>query len=87
MRTKGERLDELRGMLRDVFVARAGGASYPRLARAHGYVDGYMRALLESGHATKEELLQLVAAERTGVSGPATREIGREDCVAEVVAA
>jgi hypothetical protein len=61
-------------MLRDVFVARQSGASYPRLARAHGYVDGYMRALLESGQATKEELLELVAAERASISGPATRE-------------
>jgi hypothetical protein len=75
MRTKAEILDELRVMLRDVFVARSAGASYPRLARAHGYVDGYMRALLESGQATKEELLELVAAERTSVSGPATRDL------------
>ena len=85
MRTKAEMLDELKVMLRDVFVARTGGASYPRLARAHGYVDGYMRALLQSGQATKEELLQLVAAERAAVSGPATREILHED--SEIVAA
>jgi hypothetical protein len=79
MRTKDEMLDELKVMLRDVFVARASGASYPRLARAHGYVDGYMRALLESGHASKDELLEIVAAERTAVSGPATRNLIRDD--------
>jgi hypothetical protein len=75
MRSKGEMVLELRRLLNDVFVARATGASYPRLARAHGYVDGYMRALLDSGQATKAELLEIVALERTSVSGPATREI------------
>jgi len=79
MRTKAEILDELRVMLHDVFVARTSGASYPRMARAHGYVDGYMRALLESGQASKEELLELVAAERASVSGPATRDLRQAD--------
>jgi 2-hydroxychromene-2-carboxylate isomerase len=75
MRSKADMVQELKQMLRDVFSARAEGANYQRLARAHGYVDGYMRALLESGQATKEELLAIVAAERAGVSGPATREV------------
>ena len=85
MRTKDEMLGELKGMLRDVFVARASGTGYARLARAHGYVDGYMRALLESGHASKEELLELVAAERAAVSGPSTRALMRDED--EIVAA
>jgi hypothetical protein len=76
MKTKAEMLDELRKMLHDVFVARAAGTSHPRMARAHGYVDGYMRALLESGLADKRELLALVAGEREGVFGPA---LGRRD--------
>lgn len=75
MRDKAEMMAELRRMLQDVFTLRHAGANYPRLARAHGYVDGYMRALLESGQATKQELLVLVAEERAEVSGPATREI------------
>jgi hypothetical protein len=70
--SKAEMLSELRKMLHDVFVARATGASHPKMTRAHGYVDGYMRALLESGAATKDELLALVAEERAVVSGPAT---------------
>lgn len=74
MRAKAEMLAELRRMLQDVFSLRHAGANYPRVARAHGYVDGYMRALLESGQATKQELLQLVAEERVVSSGPATRE-------------
>ena len=65
-------LSELRKMLHDVFVARATGALHPKITRSHGYVDGYMRALLETGTASKEELLMLVAEERAIVSGPAT---------------
>ncbi len=86
MRSKSDLIAELQLLLHDVFVARQKGENYPRLARAHGYVDGYMRALLESGQATKEELLELVAAERSRVSGPATREVAMESA-AEIVAA
>jgi hypothetical protein len=81
MRTKAEMLADLRVMLTDVFVAKAAGEQYGRLARAHGYVDGFMRALLETGTVTKAELLELVAAEREKASGPAMRvmEIGPEE--------
>jgi len=79
MRTKTEMLVELRTMLADVFVARAEGGTYGRMARAHGYVDGYMRALLEGGHASKHELLRLVAEEREKAFGPSTRPWGAED--------
>jgi alkylhydroperoxidase/carboxymuconolactone decarboxylase family protein YurZ len=87
MRTsKADMLAELSRLLHDVFVARAEGSNYNRLARAHGYVDGYMRALLESGDATKQELLELVAIERARVSGPATRELAAESA-ADIAAA
>ena len=79
-------LTELQRLLHDAFVARQRGESHPRLARAQGYVDGYMRALLESGQATKQELLELVAAERARVSGPATREMAL-DSASEIAAA
>jgi hypothetical protein len=79
MRTKLEIVNELRSMLKDVFVAKSGGETYARLARAHGYVDGYMRALLETGLVSKEELLAVVAAEREHVSGPAMRAISDVD--------
>jgi hypothetical protein len=84
--SKADMLAELRRLLHDVFVARAEGANYNRLARAHGYVDGYMRALLESGQATKQELLELVATERTLVHGPATRELA-DTSASEIAAA
>ncbi|MCC6216038.1 MAG: hypothetical protein IT376_14325 [Polyangiaceae bacterium] len=69
---KAEMLDNLRAMLRDVFRLRTEGVTYARLARAHGYVDGYMRVLLEAGIADKRELLAIVAEERTTHDGPAT---------------
>lgn len=79
MRSKSEMLAELKTMLHDVFVARAQGTSHPRMARAHGYVDGYMRALLDGGHADKSELLALVAEQREIVSGPATITLHRAE--------
>jgi hypothetical protein len=79
MRTKSEVTGELKQMLRDVFAAKNAGESYARLARAHGYVDGYMRALLELGVISKEELLELVGSERERESGPAIRTLGDVD--------
>ncbi|HEY8038337.1 MAG TPA: hypothetical protein VIF15_01025 [Polyangiaceae bacterium] len=73
MRTKAEMMAELQTMLRDVLAAAAAGTSQARIARAHGYVDGYMRALLDLGVADRVELIQLVAAEREHASGPAVR--------------
>ncbi len=70
--SKSEMLETLRAMLRDVFRLRMDGVAYARLARAHGYVDGYMRVLLETGIADKGELLEIVAEERNKVDGPAT---------------
>jgi hypothetical protein len=75
MRSKAEVLGELQTMLRDVLAATAAGGRSARIARAHGYVDGYMRALLELDVVTKEELIKLVAAERERTSGPAVRTL------------
>jgi hypothetical protein len=75
---KAALLAELRTMLHDVFAARNSGVSHPKLARAHGYVDGYMKALLDSGLATKQDLLALVAEQRSATSGPATTEVALE---------
>ena len=87
MRSKNDLINELKQMLRDVFNARSEGATYQRLARAHGYADGYMRALLEAGLATKEELLALVAEERASISGPATRASMTSQDADEIIAA
>ena len=73
MKTKADVLAELRTMLADVFAAKAAGEAYGRLARAHGYVDGYMRALIDTETCTKAELLEVVNGERERSSGPAVR--------------
>jgi hypothetical protein len=73
MRTKEEVLSDLKLMLRDVLLAKAAGGNMSRIARAHGYVDGFMRALIDLGICTKAELLDIVATEREKASGPAMR--------------
>jgi hypothetical protein len=70
--SKHELLDNLRGMVRDMLKARSDGGAYAKLARANGYVDGYMRVLLETDIADHKELLALVADERRKFDGPAT---------------
>jgi hypothetical protein len=82
MRTKAEVIAELQNMLRDVLSAASGGTSYARIARAHGYVDGYMRALIDLGIAEQKELVQIVAAERERASGPAVRVLTADDEIA-----
>jgi hypothetical protein len=86
MKSKVEVVAELRTMLADVFTAKAAGEAYGRLARAHGYVDGYMRALLELGIVTKAELLDVVNAERERSSGPAMRPMTELTPAANVAA-
>ena len=76
--SKPAMLEHLRSLLNDVFKLRREGAAYARLARQHGYVDGYMRVLLESGIATRSELLEIVAAERVRTDGPATGTLESE---------
>lgn len=56
--------NNLRDLLREVLEARFQGGAYAKLARAHGYADGYMRALLDAGLIDKRELLQIVGTER-----------------------
>jgi hypothetical protein len=80
--SKTQMLENLKGMLKDVFKLRREGVTYARLARAHGYVDGYMRVLLESGMATRQGSLELVATERVRADGPGTGVVSLEDEVA-----
>jgi hypothetical protein len=82
MRTKPELLSELQTMLRDVFAAASCGTAYARIARAHGYVDGFMRALLDMGVVQQRELVELVAVERERASGPAVRVMDSKDVAA-----
>src|SRR4051812_49229429 len=70
--SKTEMLENLRGMLRDVLRLRTEGVAYAKLSRAHGYLDGYMRVLLETGLFSQKELLALISEERNQQDGPAT---------------
>jgi len=76
--SKTEMLENLRGMLRDVLRLRTEGVAYAKLSRAHGYLDGYMRVLLETGLFSQKELLALISEERNLHDGPATGIVGTE---------
>ena len=68
-------LNELRKRLQAALHLQHEGASGAKLAREHGYIDGFMRVLLETEVVTQAELLRVVAEERTRASGPATAPI------------
>ena len=57
--------DANKQLMRDMFAARERGTGYPQMARVHGYVDGYMRALLDCGLSTKEVARSFLVAEPT----------------------
>ncbi|HYP90981.1 MAG TPA: hypothetical protein VEQ59_22600 [Polyangiaceae bacterium] len=73
-----ELLDNLRGLVQDMLRTRSAGGAHAKLARANGYVDGYMRVLLEAGIADHKTLLALVADERRKFDGPATTALRSE---------
>jgi hypothetical protein len=81
---KDELLENLRGMVRDMLKLRSDGGAYAKLARAHGYVDGYMRVLLETGIADTKTLLSIVSEERRKFDGPATAEVTLDEEMASV---
>ena len=60
-------LDRARALVADVTRVRFEGAAYAKLARAHGYADGYMRALLDAGLVDQRELLRAIGEERQRV--------------------
>lgn len=70
---------DLKQLLHDVFVTKAAGKPYATLARAHGYVDGYMRAVLDLGVLDKTEMLAMVTEERARAEGPATAQVALDD--------
>lgn len=59
-----ELLERVRELVREVTVARYEGSLHNKLARAHGYADGYMRALLDAGLVDRKALLATVAGGR-----------------------
>ncbi len=61
---KDELISVLGGLLKDVLKARFAGTERAKLARAHGYADGYMKALLDTGLVDKASLLRAVSESR-----------------------
>ena len=72
---KEQALGRLHELLGDFYGLRCRGASASRLSRAQGYLDGYMRSLLEVGLCSRQELLQAVASQRSNSLGPATKRV------------
>lgn len=79
---KSEMLQTLRTLLGDVFRLRHQGAAYAKIARAEGYIDGYMRMLMDAKLVDQRELLRLIADERCTVDGPATAIVESEARIA-----
>lgn len=82
--TKAESMAELRKGLRTMLALMNEGSTFPKLSRAQGWVDGYMRAMLDAKLATQRELLAVVAEERARMNGPATGQAHERDELAPV---
>jgi hypothetical protein len=65
--SKEELLSRVCELVRQVTEVRFEGAAYAKLARAHGYADGFMRALMDAGLVERDELLAAVAQARREV--------------------
>jgi hypothetical protein len=64
---KQDLLDRVRELVAEVTRARFEGSAHAKLMRAHGYADGYMRALLDAGLADRESLIAVVGDARRDV--------------------
>ncbi len=64
MNADTETIVVLKRLLNEMFDARERGVGGVRFARTHGYADGYMRALIETGLASQDDLLSFVLEER-----------------------
>jgi hypothetical protein len=62
-------LIQLQKLLREALLSRYRGGMHADKARAQGYADGYMRALLDAGLVDRDEMLRVVADARTEVAG------------------
>jgi hypothetical protein len=85
MQLKQQMLSELDILLRNMLDLRSKGSAYAHLSRAQGMVDGFMMALIDSGIATRQEVLDVVRSTRTALDGPGSRKLTRDE--AESVAA
>jgi len=77
-KSQPELLEILRSLLRQSLKLQTEGAAQPRLGQAIGYVDGFVRALLESGIADHATLLAVVREVRAESSGPPTALVAED---------
>jgi hypothetical protein len=71
-KSKAEMHDILRTLLRESLRLQSSGATQPKLSLAQGYVDGFVRALVEAGLSDHQAMLELVREVRAEFGGPAT---------------
>jgi hypothetical protein len=74
-KSESELHEILRSLLRDSMRLHTEGASGSRLGRADGYVDGFVRALVESGLTDHASILAIVKGVRREQGGAATGEL------------
>lgn len=75
---RAELIEILRSLLRESLRLQAQGATQPRLGQAMGYIDGYVRALMETGVADHATLLAVIRDVRAESRGAATRVLEAE---------
>jgi hypothetical protein len=74
-KSQAELHEVLRCLLRDSIRLLAQGAAGSRLGQADGYVDGFIRALVEAGLSDHAAILTIVREVRREIAGPATRAV------------
>lgn len=74
-KSQAELHDVLRSLLRESMRLHAEGAAGSRLGQANGYVDGFIRALVEAGLSDHKTILGIVREVRREVAGPETRAV------------
>ncbi len=57
-------MKRVKELVSDVTRARFEGRAYAKVARAHGYADGYMRALLDAQVVDRTTLLHVITETR-----------------------
>lgn len=74
-KSQAELHDVLKNLLRDSMRLHCEGANGLRLGQADGYVDGFIRALVESGLSDHATILSVIRDTRREFAGPATRTL------------
>ncbi len=74
-KSQGQLHEILKSLLRESMRLHADGAAGLHLGRADGYVDGFVRALVEAGLSDHASILAVVRGVRRELGGAATGEL------------